>query len=150
MKFFIWEIVHKAISTNENLHKRMPYMTLYPSWCPLCNYEVTYLCNTHTLIISWKRMPYMTLYPSWCPLCNYEVTYLCNTHTLIISWKGFSLFLDDISLFPSEVKNLLKMTLTYHLFKNSKVFLWKNLIMAFFGINGKKKIEEYSQRTCLV
>ena len=28
VKFFLWEITHKAISTSENLKKKMPYITL--------------------------------------------------------------------------------------------------------------------------
>ena len=44
VKFFLWEIAHKTISTSENLQKkkkkkRMPYITLSTHWCPLCKKE---------------------------------------------------------------------------------------------------------------
>ena len=44
-------------------------------------------------------------------------------------------------------KDLLNITLLpYHLSKNAKALLWKNLTMTFFVLCGKKETKEYSQR----
>ena len=103
MKFFPGEIANKAISTSENLQKRMPYITLSPNWCPLCKKENE--SQSHLFM---------------------QCTYTQNFWTTILNIFGWHL------TFPREVKDFLDMTLTYHPFKNAKALLWKNLIMAFF------------------
>ena len=103
VKFFLWEIAHKAIRTSENLQKRMPYISLSPNWCPLCKKEN-------------KSQSHLFM------LC----TYAQNIWTTILNIFGWHL------TFPREVKDFLDMALMYHPFKNPKALSWKNLIMTFF------------------
>ena len=81
----------------------MPYITLSPNWCLLCNKENE--SQSH-------------LFMQW--------TYAQNFWTMILNIFGWHL------TFPREVKDFLDMALTYHPFKTAKALLWKNLIMAFF------------------
>ena len=122
MKFFLWEVMHKGISTSEIFEKRMPYMTL------------------------------MTLFPSWCPLCkkgsewqsHLFMQYTYDLLTKILNIFGWHL------IFLREVKDLLDMVLTYHPFKNVKALRWKNLIMTFFWNWWKKRNKKIFVKKTLV
>ena len=69
VKFFLWEIVHKAIGTSKYLKKGLTLLFL--------------LIGVHC---ARKEM-------------NHKATYLCNLHTLRIFGQQFSIYSDDISHF---------------------------------------------------
>lgn len=115
IKFFIWELAHSAINTQDTLQPCLQYISISPNWCILCkNSAESQQQIFHT--------------------CTF-VSKFWNEILRSFGWK---------TALPLDIKDLIPFLFSCHPSKKGKELLWLHIINAFFGTRGWNKIIEFS------